>query len=119
MTSTIPGVPQNQALAPRRARSGYVGASLIGSDETEAAIELLRLDQPGTDISDRGVYYKVERQGSLTFDMARLSELLERDIDVPEFLVQLSSYYGRIVVSDGRVELLADILPTRFQEEKA
>jgi len=50
--------------------------------------------------------------------MARLGELLERDIDVPEFLVQLSSYYGRIVVGDGRVELLSDILPTRFQEDK-
>lgn len=118
MTTTIDGVAQGEAAA-RRGHSGYVGASLIGSDETEAAIELLRRDQPGTEISDRGVYYKVERRGSLTFDMARLGELLERDIDVPEFLVQLSSYYGRIVVSDGRVELLADILPARFQEDRA
>jgi MmoB/DmpM family len=119
MTSTVPGAPPVTAPAERRAHSGYVGVSLIGSDETEAALELLRRDQPGTEISDRGVYYKVERRGSLTFDMEKLGELLQRDIDVPEFLVQLSSYYGRIVVSDGRVELLSDILPTRFQEEKA
>jgi MmoB/DmpM family protein len=119
MTRTVPDAPLSAASARPRARSGYVGASLIGSDETEAALELLQRDQPGTEISDRGVYYKVERRGSLTFDMAKLGELLERDIDVPEFLVQLSSYYGRIVVSDGRVELLSDILPTRFQEEKA
>ena len=118
MTSTVPDAPLSAASARPRARSGYVGASLIGSDETEAALELLQRDQPGTEISDRGVYYKVERRGSLTFDMAKLGELLERDIDVPEFLVQLSSYYGRIVVSDGRVELLSDILPTRFQEDK-
>jgi propane monooxygenase coupling protein len=119
MTTTANGVPHTAASSVRRAHSGYVGASLIGSDETEAAIELLRHDYPDTEVSDRGVYHKVERKGSLTFDMARLSELLERDIDVPEFLVQLASYYGRIVVSEGKVELLADILPSRFQEEKA
>ncbi len=119
MTTTANGVPQTGAPPRRRAHVGYVGASLIGSDESEAAIALLQHDYPDTEVSDRGVYYKVERKGSLTFDMARLSELLERDIDVPEFLVQLASYYGRIVVSEGKVELLADILPSRFQEEKA
>jgi propane monooxygenase coupling protein len=117
MTTTVDGVTNTDTPRQRRSHAGYVGVSLIGSDETEAAIELLRLDQPGTEVSDRGVYWKVERLGSLTFDMAKLSELLERDIDVPEFLVQLSSYYGRIEVSDGRVELRAEILPRRFQEE--
>ena len=115
MTSTISGGPRAAAASGRH--SGYVGASLIGSDETETAIELLRRDYPDVEVSDRGAYYKVERRGSLTIDMAALGELLGRDIDVHEFLVQLSSYYGRIQVSDGKLELHSEINPSR-QEQK-
>ena len=36
--------------------------------------------------------------------------------DTDIFLVNMSTYYGRIVVGDGRVDLHAEIKPERFQE---
>ena len=88
-----------------------VGISLMGSDETDAALEVLRRDLPDTEISFRDCYYKVERPEYLCFDMNELSEELGRETPTNIFLVSMASYYGRIVVSDDRVELFADALP--------
>jgi propane monooxygenase coupling protein len=88
-----------------------VGISLMGSDETEAAIEVLRRDMPGVEIDSRDCYYKIERPEYLCFDMNELSEELGRDTPTNIFLVNMATYYGRIVVSDDRVELFADALP--------
>ena len=56
-----------------------VGISLMGSDETDAALEVLRRDLPDTEISFRDCYYKVERPEYLCFDMNELSEELGGD----------------------------------------
>jgi propane monooxygenase coupling protein len=47
--------------------------------------------------------------------MVKLGELLGRPITVPEFLVNMSSYYGRIVINDGILQIHSDILPARFR----
>jgi MmoB/DmpM family len=86
------------------------------SAETEAALEYLRARYPDVSVSSRGCFYKVERPGSLDFDLAEISSLLGRDLDTDLFLVNMSSYYGRIVVSDGKVQIFADIQPERFRE---
>ena len=71
---------------------------------------------PDAKITDNDCFYKVEREGLLRFDMADLSERLGRDYTVHDFLVNMTSYYGRIVVSDDAVEIYADILPERFRD---
>ena len=43
-------------------------------------------------------------------------QLAGRTIDTDIFLVNMSSYYGRIVVGDGRVDIYADIQPDRFKD---
>ena len=96
--------------------TGRVGISLINSSDTEAAVEHIRETQPDASISFRDVFYKIERDGGLSFDMAEISEIAGRDIDTDIFLVNMSTYYGRIVVGDGRVDLHAEIKPARFQE---
>ncbi len=48
--------------------------------------------------------------------MAKLSERLGRDITVHDFLVNMTSYYGRIVVNDGLVQIHSEILPDRFRD---
>jgi alkene monooxygenase coupling protein len=93
-----------------------VGISLIGSVETAAAIEMVAEEMPDAKISDNDCFYKIEREGLLSFDMADLSERLGRDYTVHDFLVNMTSYYGRIVVSDAAVEIYADILPVRFRD---
>lgn len=92
-----------------------VGISLMTSADTEAAVALTRQDNPHARISDRGVYYKIEGEGVLEFDMEKLSEMLGRPIDTDMFLVNMSTYYGRIVVSDGLVQIFSDIQPERFR----
>lgn len=93
-----------------------VGISLIGSAETTVAVELVADEMPDATISDNDCYYKIEREGLLSFSMAELSERLGRDYTVHDFLVNMTSYYGRIVVSDASVDIYADILPERFRD---
>jgi propane monooxygenase coupling protein len=93
-----------------------IGISLIGSEEANAAVELIRDEMPDATISDNDCYYKIERDGLLEFDMAKLSERLGRDITVHDFLVNMTSYYGRIVVNDGIVQIHSEILPDRFRD---
>ena len=92
-----------------------VGISLMTSADTEAAVALIQRENPDVRVSDRGVYYKIEGEGVLEFDMEKLSELLGRPIDTDVFLVNMSTYYGRIVISDGLVQIFSNIQPERFR----
>lgn len=93
-----------------------VGISLMVSPETEATVEYVRAQMPSAIIDFRDIFYKIERDGFLEFEMSEISEYLGRELDTNVFLVSMSSYYGRIVVSDGKVEIFSQIVPTRFQE---
>lgn len=93
-----------------------VGISLIGSEETRAAIEYAQETMPDAKITDNDCYFKIDRDGMLTFDMADLSERIGREYSVHDFLVNMTSYYGRIVVNDGVVEIHSEILPERFRD---
>ena len=93
-----------------------VGISLMVSAETEAALEYLRAHYPDVTVSSRACFYKIERRGSLDFDMAAISSILGRDLDTDLFLVNMSSYYGRIVVSDGRVQIYSEPERKRGQD---
>jgi propane monooxygenase coupling protein len=93
-----------------------VGISLIGSEETTAAIALVRETMPGVTVTDNDVYYKVEGEGKLVFDMVELGDRIGRDYTVHDFLVNMTSYYGRIVINDGVVEIHSEILPERFRD---
>lgn len=98
-----------------RAENHTVGISLMNSADTEAAIEHIRETQPDAHVSFRDTFYKIEREDLLSFDMAELSEIAGREIDTDIFLVNMSTYYGRIVVGDGRVDIYSDIQPDRFK----
>lgn len=104
-----------QASKDRTAIRDTVGISLMGSAETSATLELVRAEMPDARISDHDCFFKIERDGVLELDMAKLGELLGRPITVPEFLVNMSTYYGRIVVSDGFVRIHSEIFPERFR----
>jgi propane monooxygenase coupling protein len=93
-----------------------VGICLIGSTESATAVEMVREEMPDARVSDRDCFYKIEREGLLRFEMADLAERLGRPYSVHDFLVNMSSYFGRIVVNDGVVEIHADILPERFRD---
>jgi hypothetical protein len=93
-----------------------IGISLIGSEETREAIALIKDEMPDVTVSDNDCFFKVERDGLLRFDMEKLSDRLGRPFTVHDFLVNMTSYYGRIVVNEGVVEIHAEILPERFRD---
>jgi hypothetical protein len=93
-----------------------IGISLIGSEETREAVELIKDEMPDVKVTDNDCFFKIERDGLLRFDMEKLSDRLGRPFTVHDFLVNMTSYYGRIVVNDGVVEIHAEILPERFRD---
>jgi hypothetical protein len=88
---------------------GRVGISLMLSSDTTAAVEYIEATHPDATIDFRGVFYKIQRRGRLTFDMDAISECAGRDIDTGTFLVNMSSYYGNISVSGRHVDIVADV----------
>lgn len=98
------------------ASNNSVGISLMKSDETRAALDYLEETVNDVRVSDRDCYYKIERDNKLEFDMEGISDFLGRELDTDIFLVNMSSYYGRIVVSDGKVEIFSEIKPERFND---
>jgi propane monooxygenase coupling protein len=94
-----------------------VGISLISGSDTEAAVQYIRDSQPDARISDRSSFFKIERDVTLTFDMAEMSDIAGRVIDTDIFLVNMSSFYGRIDVGPDRVVIHSEIKPGRFKED--
>jgi propane monooxygenase coupling protein len=109
------GTKHTGGVASESARH-RVGISLMVSSDTEAIVEVTRQHYPDAKIDLRDCFYKVEREGSLDWNMDDVGERLGRPYDTDLFLVNMSSYYGRIVVSDGRVQLSPAIVPDRFRD---
>src|SRR5262249_37169608 len=103
---------KRSAAGPRRT----VGMSLMAGEGTEAALGWVREAYPDTKIKFRGCYYKVERDDVFEFDMPAISELLGRELTPEVFLVSMSTYYGRMVRSNDKIQILAEILPDRFRD---
>jgi hypothetical protein len=107
---------ETASSAPRWKRDRRtVGISLMGSAETDAALEYLRAEYPDAMISFRDCYYKIERDDFLEFDMAMISEFLGHALTTEMFLVNLSTYYGRMDRSNDKIQIFADIQPGRFK----
>jgi hypothetical protein len=104
------------AAAPAQTVRNRVGISLMVSADTEAIIEVTRQKYPDAKIDFRDCFYKVEREGSLDWRMEDVGERLGRPYDTDLFLVNMSSYYGRIVVSDGEVQISSEMLPNRLRD---
>jgi MmoB/DmpM family len=107
--------PAARAASAKTVRD-RVGISLMVSADTEAIIEVTRQKYPDAKIDFRDCFYKVEREGSLDWNMEEVGERLGRPYDTDLFLVNMSSYYGRIVVSDGEVQISSEMLPNRFRD---
>ena len=101
--------------APKAGRAN-VGISFMVSADTEAIVAVTREKYPDAKIDLRDCFYKVEREGLLDWSMDEVGERLGRPYDTDLFLVNMSSYYGRIVISDGRVQISSEIMPKRFRD---
>lgn len=88
-----------------------VGISLMISGDALAAVEHVTETQPDATIDLRGCFYKITREDRLSFDMAEISLLAGREIDTEIFLVNMATYFGRIVIGDGLIDIYSEIEP--------
>ena len=109
-SKTHPAAPSVKTVRSR------VGISFMVSADTEAIIGATREKYPDAKIDFRDCFYKVEREGFLDWSMDDVGERLGRPYDTDLFLVNMSSYYGRIVVSDGLVQISSEMVPDRFRD---
>jgi hypothetical protein len=81
-----------------------VSAKLMGGEEAEAVVELVREKNPRLAIVDHGSYWSItaERE-ALVFDMSEVAEALGHPYTVTNFLTILASYKGEIDVRDASV----------------
>jgi methane monooxygenase regulatory protein B len=87
-----------------------VGLVLMGSEEADVAVEMLREEHPNLRITKTNCYWMIEGEGKIEVDVTAVGERLGRDLDVPTFLVVMSSYYGRAQVTENTFGVYAEML---------
>lgn len=87
-----------------------VGLVLMGSEEADVAVEMLREERPDLRISKTNCYWMIEGEDKIEVDVSAVGERLGRNLDVPAFLVVMSSYYGRAQVTDNTFGVYAEML---------
>jgi hypothetical protein len=92
-----------------------VGMVLMGSEEADVAVEILREERPDLRITKTNCYYMIEGEGKIEVDVNSVSERLGRELNVPSFLVVMSSYYGRAQVSENTFGVYAEMLQLEKQ----
>lgn len=99
--------------------SNWVGFKLMDFGDMGDIIDLI-LDDNDTAVADlkAGGYWEVDAEGELVVDLEKISQTLERPFDEKDFLVWVSSYYGRVSVGDGKIRLSSEMLMVKDYETK-
>ena len=91
----------------------YLSVSLIlmqGSPEAQATVDLLERSHSDLVIDDHETFWKITAPGGhLAVDMQALSEELGMEISLPQWLVIMSSYVGRVQTEPGKLTLTSDV----------
>lgn len=93
--------------------SRNVVLALMKADEIEIAVQWLReayADDATLHIEDAGVYYRIDRQEELTFDLDPIQEWIGRDYTVYDFLVNVSTTIGRAYINGNTFSITTDLL---------
>jgi hypothetical protein len=91
--------------------SNGVGFKLMDGADMGDIIDLILDDNPDAVAElESGGYWELDGDGELVVDLHKISELLERPFDEKDFLVYVSSYYGRVSVEDGAIRLRSEML---------
>jgi len=100
--------------------SDWVGFKLIDGADMGDIIDLILDDNPTAKAELMGGgYWELDAEEELVVDLEKISALLERRFDEKDFLVYVSSYYGRVSVEDGAIRLLSDMLMVADYEREA
>ena len=93
--------------------SGRLDVSLIlmqGSPEAQATLDVLEREDPELVIADHGTFWKItSEKGHIEVDMQHVSEELGIEISLPQWLVIMSTYVGRVKTEPGKFTLTSDV----------
>ena len=93
--------------------SGRLEVSLIlmqGSPEAQATLDVLEREDPELVIADHATFWKItSANGHIEVDMQHVSEELGIEISLPQWLVIMSSYVGRVKTEPGKFTLTSDV----------
>jgi len=87
-----------------------VGLVLMGSEEADVTVEMLREEQPHLRISKTNCYWMIEGEGKIEVNVKEIGERLGRDLDMSAFLVVMTTYYGRVQVTNNIFGVYAEML---------
>jgi len=92
---------------------GRKDVSLIlmqGSPEAQATLDVLEADDPSLVITDHDTFWKITSPtGRIVVDLRRVSEELGVEISLPQWLVIMSSYIGRVKTDPYSFTLTHDV----------
>lgn len=81
-----------------------------GSPEAQATLDVLEQDCPDLVITDHDTFWKITSPtGHIAVDMRRVSEELGVEISLPQWLVIMSSYIGRVKTDPYTFTLTSDV----------
>ncbi|MEM6107496.1 MmoB/DmpM family protein [Mycobacterium sp. 050272] len=96
---------------PIKAADGKVAVVLMKSEEADATIDVLAVDQPDVKVVDQGPYWYLEHPSEIRVDMARVSqELGGKDITIGQWLVVMSTFVGRAETDDNSFRVTSEML---------
>jgi len=98
------------ATEQKIAARNTVGLVLMGSEEADVAVEMLREEQPNLRISKTNCYWMIEGEEKIEVDVNAVGERLGRDLDMPAFLVVMTSYYGRVQIRENMFGVYSEML---------
>lgn len=89
--------------------SHQCGVTMNDSVEARAIAEHMA-EKPGVTVTYQPALIRIDGEGTLTFDMEEISEILGKDMTVEIFEVNTSTHYGRMVkVDDNTIRLYGNM----------
>ena len=93
--------------------SGRTDVSLVlmqGSPEAQATLDVLVRDDPSRVIADHGTFWKITSPaGHIEVDLNEVAEELGTELSMPQWLVILSTYVGRVMTEPDKFTLTSDV----------
>lgn len=81
-----------------------------GSAEAQATVDVLVEDHPDLQVADHGTYWKVtSTEYDLEVDLDRVASELGQPLSMPQWLVILTSYVGRVETTPRKFKVTSAI----------
>jgi hypothetical protein len=95
---------------PRTPSDGRVALVMMKSEEADATIDVLELDQPEVKVVDHGTYWYLEHPTEIYVDMERVSEEMGKGVSLSQWLVVMTTFVGRAAPDENSFRVTSEML---------